>query len=236
MTKLPSSLKAVTVDYRPAFGIDYQHAEQYLIQGKQSRISNPTALDRLRTKRQSLAHLGDIYRWLKDDFTTHSAGGETIGVVTVDQLLVERRLGGCHDHGLVYAAAARELGYPALMARTNSIAWVERFQAGGEQESYVGHVFVEVYLNGRWLLVDATNGWYVKEKYDPANPVIPLRGQVASSSDELYGYYVERKGIDIWSFGIHSPDESFQAMADFARQINLESITYPKCRFQNFME
>jgi transglutaminase-like putative cysteine protease len=223
----------VSADYRLAFGMDYTHPEQYLAQGEQSQISDPTVLDLLRAKERSLAHLGDIYRWLKSEFTAYSAGGRTIGVVTVDQLLAERRLGGCHDHALVYAAVARELGYPALMVRTNSIAWVEQFQAG-EQGPHIGHVFVEVYLDGQWVLIDPTNGWYVEDGYDPADPVIPLKGPIAGSSDEIYGFYVERKGIDIWAFGIHSPAESTQAMDDFARQLDLETIMYPEYTFQRF--
>jgi hypothetical protein len=190
-------------------------------------------LDGLRAEEQSVAHLGVIYRWLKREFTAYAAHGRTIGVVTVDQLLTERQLGGCHDHGLVYAAVARELSYPALMVRTVSIAWVEQFQAG-EKGPHVGHVFVEVYLKGKWVLIDSTNGWYVEEGYDPGDSAIPLRGPIAGSSEEIYGFYVERKGIDTWGFGIHDPAESTQAMDEFAWQLDPKSIVYPEYRFQRF--
>jgi transglutaminase-like putative cysteine protease len=190
-------------------------------------------LDGLRAEEQSLAHLEEIFRWLKREFAVYSAGGRTIGVVTVDQLLADGQLGGCHDQGLVYAAVARELGYPALMVRTVSIAWVERFQAD-EPGPHVGHVFVEVYLDGRWVLIDSTGGWYVEEGYDPTDPVIPLKGQIAGSSDEIYGFHVERKGLDTWGFGIHSPAESTQAMDEFGRQLDLESIVYPEYAFKRF--
>jgi hypothetical protein len=190
-------------------------------------------LDPLHTKEPSLAHLGQIYRWLKREFAAYSAGGQTIGVVTVNELLEDRRLGGCHDHGLVYAAVVRELGYPAVMARTCSIAWVKRFQSG-QKGTHVGHVFVEVFVGNRWVLIDSTNGWYVEKGYDPANPVIALTGNIAGSDDELYGFYVERKGIDTWAFGIHSPKESTQAMDEFARQLDVEAIVYPEYTFQRY--
>jgi hypothetical protein len=222
-----------TIAYQPAFGIDYAHPEKYLAQGEQSQISDPSVLDSLRSDEQSIAHLGDIYRWLKREFEAYRAGGKTIGVVTVDQLLAERRLGGCHDHGLVYAAVARELGYPAVMARTVSIAWVEGFQAG-EKGPHVGHVFVEVYLDGKWVLIDSTNGWYVEDGYDPTDPVIPLKGSIAGSSEEIYGFYVERKGLDTWDFGIHSPAESTQAMDELGGRLDLASIVYPDYEFQHF--
>jgi hypothetical protein len=204
-----------------------------LAQGEQSQIADPTVLDALRAEEQSLAHLGQVYRWLKRDFTRYSAGGRTIGVVTVDELIESRRLGGCHDHGLVYAAVVRELGYPAVMARTSSIAWAKGFQAG-EKGPHVGHVFVEVFVNGRWVLIDSTNGYYVPEGYDPADPVIPITGNIAGTSDEVYGFYVERKGIDTWGFGIHSPQESTQAMDEMAMQLDVEAIVYPEYKILRY--
>lgn len=219
--------------YQPAFGIDYVQPEQYLAQGEQSQISNPEVLDQLRSDEPSLAHLGDIYRWLKSEFTPYSARGSTIGVVTVDQLLEERRLGGCHDHGLVYAAVARELGYPAIMVETVSIAWIGQSQAG-EADSHIGHVFVEVHVDGKWVLIDSTNGWYVEDGYDPADPVIPLKGRIAGSSDETYGFYAQRRGIDTWAFGIRSLAELTQAMDELARRLDLDGIVYPDYRFGRF--
>lgn len=233
-TETPT-LPIVSPDYQLTFGIDYAHPEQYLVQGEQSQISNPEVLDRLRADEPSLTHLGKIYRWLKNEFTAYSAGGSTIGVVTVDQLLEKRRLGGCHDHGLVYAAVVRELGYPAIMIRTVSIAWVEQFQADEEKAKlHIGHVFVEVYVDDKWVLIDSTNGWYVEDGYDPADAIIPLKGNIAGSSKEIYGFYVECKGIDIWAFGIHSPAESTEAMDELARQLNLEDIVYPDYAFRQF--
>jgi hypothetical protein len=224
---------AVSVNYQMAFGIDYARPEEYLAQGEQTQVSNPAALDPLRTEEQSMTHLGDIYCWLQSEFTYNSAGGETIGVVTVDQLLAERQLGGCHDYALVYAAVVRHLGYPAVMADSYSIAWIEQFQAG-EQGLHTGHVFVEVYLGAKWVLVDPTNGWYVENGYDPADPVIPLRGAIAGSSNEICGFHVDRKGSDTWAYGITSVSELTQAMDDLARQLDLEAIAYPEYVFEHF--
>jgi len=187
----------------------------------------------LRRQEQSLAHLGEIYFWIKRQFTTWSAGGKTIGVVTTDQLLTERRLGGCHDWGLVYASVARELGYPAVLVDTASIAWAKQFQSG-EKGPYVGHVFVEVFVAGQWVLVDSTNNWYVENGYDPANPVIPLRGGIAGSTEETSGFYVLRKGIDTWGYGVRNVTELNGLMAESARQLKIEALVYPQYTFQRF--
>jgi hypothetical protein len=229
-TDTPTPL-VVSPDYHPAFGIDYAHPEQYLAQGEQSQISSPEVLNQLRSDQPSFAHLGDIYRWLKREFTPYSARGSTIGAVTVDQLLEERRLGGCHDYGLVFSAVARELGYPAIMVDTVSIAWVGQFQAG-EADSHIGHVFVEVHVDGKWVLIDSTSGWYVDDGYDPANPIIPLKGRIAGTSEETYGFYVDRKGTDTWAYGIHNLPELTQAMDELARRLHLEGIVYPDYTFE----
>jgi hypothetical protein len=214
--------------YHPAFGIDYGHPEKYLAQGEQTRLSNPAMLDTLRRKEQSIAHLGEIYFWIKREFTPWSAGGSTIGVATTDQLFKERRLGGCHDWGLVYASIARELGYPTVMIDTMGIAWAKGFLAG-KKGPYLGHVFVEVFVLGKWVLVDSTNNWYVEENYNPADPIIPLK-----MGDETEGLFVIRKGVDTWGYGIRSNNELTRLMEDSARQLKIETLQFPPYNFQRF--
>jgi hypothetical protein len=230
---IPSTAPASKASYSTTFGIDYAHPEAYVEQGEQSGISDPSQLDELRSDEQGLTHLGDIYRWLKHDFESYAAHGGTIGVVTVDELLAERRLGGCHDTALVYAAVVREMGYPAIMADTASIPWVERSQAS-EAGQHVGHVFVEVHLVDRWILVDPSNGWYVEHGYLPGNPVIPLTIGPAGSNPDIYGCYVLRKGSDSWACGIHSLGDLTEAMDSLASQLDLQTITYPEYTFQRF--
>jgi hypothetical protein len=236
-TPIPTLIPPPTPEftYQPAFGIDYANPEQYLDPGDQTRISSPEMLDQLRSNTKSLSHLRRIFLWKRKKFENYSAGGATIGVVTIDQLLEERRLGGCNDHGLVFASVVRESGYPAVMVFTASIAWMELFQAD-EAEQYIGHVFVEVYLDGKWVLIDSTNGHYVEEDYDPANPVIPLKGAIAGSSEEVYGFYVTHKGIDQWDLGIHSRSDRYAMMDEAADQVVLESLVYPPYTFKNFKQ
>ena len=219
--------------YTTAFGIDYANPEQYLTPGEQTRISSPEVIDHLRSDQKSISHLRRVYLWKKGEFERYSARGATIGVVTVDQLLEERRLGGCNDHGLVFASVVRELGYPAVFVHTNSIAWMELHQAG-KATSHVGHVFVEVYVDGKWVLIDSTNGHYIDEDYDPTNPVIPLKGAIAGSSEEIYGFYVTHKGIDQWNLGIRNMKGLFTDMENVANQVALESLVYPAYTFKHF--
>lgn len=214
--------------YASAFGMDYTKPETFVLPGKQSQLSNPAVINALRDKPKSIAHLGEIYFWIKREFTTWSAGGATIGAVTTDQLFQSRRLGGCHDWGLVYASIARELGYPTAMIDTAGIAWAKGFLAG-KKSPYLGHVFVEVFLNGKWVLVDSTNNWYVETGYDPADPIIPLK-----MGDETEGLFVMRKGLDTWGYGIRSNAELTRLMEESARQLKVDAIKFPPYNWQRF--
>ena len=229
-TALPTRTPTLTASqrYQSAFGIDYGQPEKYLAQGEQTRLSNPKVVDLVRGKTPSIAHLGDIYFWIKREFTPWTAGVSTIGVATTDQLFKERRLGGCHDWGLVYASIARELAYPTVMIDTAGIAWAKRFLAG-QKGPYLGHVFVEVFVAGKWVLVDSTNNWYVEENYDPANLIIPLK-----MGDETEGLFVMRKGVDTWGYGIRSNQELTRLMEESAQQLKVETIQFPPYSFQRF--
>lgn len=229
-TATPSRTPTLTASqlYQPAFGVDYGHPEKYVAQGEQTRLSDPSVINSLRGKAQSIAHLGEIYFWIKREFKTWSAGGSTIGAITTDQLMKERRLGGCHDWGLVYASIARDLGYPVVMIDTAGIAWAKRFLAN-QKGGYAGHVFVEVFVAGKWVLVDSTNNWYVETGYDPANPVIPL-----NMSSETEGLFVMRKGVDTWGYNIRSNNELTRLMEETAAQLKIETIKYPPYSFLRF--
>lgn len=219
--------------YQSAFGMDYGAPEKYLTQGEQTRLSNPKIVDALRGKAPSVAHLGEIYFWIKREFSAYAAGGTLIGKVTTDQLFAERRLSGCHDWGLVYASIARELGYPTVMIDASSIVLARELQAGHKMAWY-GHVFVEVFVNGKWVLVDSTAGWYVENDYDPTNPIIPLKADIPGSDQNTYGYYVMRKGLDTWGYGIRSVDELNKLQSQTGLQLDLKKIAYPPYNFQRF--
>lgn len=213
------------VQYPTAFGINYAHPEWHLAQGEQSQVSSPAVLDSLRGREKGLAQLGEIYQWLVRGFGEYNAGGATHGKVTVDELLASRRLGGCHDYALVYAAVARELGYPALMLETASVEWIERFQKG-DRGVHAGHVFVEVFLIDRWVLIDSTSGYYVHEGYDPTNPAIAEPGKGFYGESPVC-YYVMKKGTDARACGIDSNEENHRVMESFASQVDVTTVTYP---------
>ncbi len=215
--------------YGQTWGVDYGHPEKYLVPGEQSRISSEQTINWLKTKfgqGRGLEGLRDLYLWMRQNFAVYDGGGKTIGKVTIDGLLDTRSMSGCHDFGLVFSAVARYLGYPAVMVDAAGLTWAEQFKAG-KASGYSGHVFVEVYLSSKWILVDSTTGEYVEE-YQPSNPVIPIKKQ------EERGYLAILKGRDTWEYGIKDPSELNRQMESFARSVDLSKVSLPPYEIRSF--
>ena len=71
-------------------------------------------------------------------------------------MMSRRTYGGCADHAAVFGTLARAAGIPTVWVKTMDVDWIEDFRAGRpEAENYRGHVFLEVFLGGRWWLLDA---------------------------------------------------------------------------------
>ena len=200
---------------------DYSNPALYLAPGPQSGISMSAAALRAEIGVSTAADAEElvpaVYRWLTG-FSAGAAGGALIGKTTADGLLKGRHLSGCHDWALLFSSALRRLGYPALMADAAGIRWAREYDGRG---GFSGHVFAEAYLEGRWMLIDANSGRYVRN-YDPRNPVIPLR-----VGDEEAGLYAMFKGPDPQSYGIAGNGDLGEKMKVFASRLPGLALNYP---------
>jgi len=201
---------------------DYSTPALYLSPGPQSGIS--MSADALRaeigvsTSANAEELVPAVYKWMAGGFSASAAGGALIGKTTADGLLKGRYLSGCHDWALLFSSVLRKLGYPALMADAAGIKWAREYDGG---EGFSGHVFAEAYIEGRWMLIDATSGRYVRN-YNPHNPVIPLR-----VGGEDAGLYVMFKGRDPESYGIAGNAGLREKMKAFALRLPGLALSYP---------
>ncbi len=79
---------------------------------------------------------------------------------------------GCASHGLVFANLARACGIPVVYIKSSRHAWIREYVASGKTGSFAGHVFLEVYVDGRWQLLDA-QGMRIWDRYDPRDLELP---------------------------------------------------------------
>jgi len=214
--------------YANKWNIDYDSPVKYLEPGEQSKIASQKTVDMIKSrlgKSSGLEGLKELYLWKQQEFNAYQGGGKLIGKTTIDLLLDKRQLSGCSDDALVFSAVARYLDYPVVMVDTAGLEWAENFKLG-LTTSYVGHVFVEVFVAPNWILVNPTSGEFIME-YDPTNPVIPI-----TSGDEKSGYYAILKGKDMWDYDVKEPDMLKKKLREFAISFEPNEVEMPSYKIE----
>jgi hypothetical protein len=210
--------------------IDYSNPELFLKPGNQSMINEQNAAviqNQIPSVSHDLAGIAAIYSWKNHTFKNYAAGGIYVGKMTVDRLMESRQLSGCHDHGLLLSAVLRKYGFPSIMVDATGIQWAYDY-ARTKRGGFSGHIFVETYLNGRWILINSTSGEYIYE-YNPVSPIIPMKSSVESK-----GYYTLFKGVDPEDYGINDIDKLNAYMKVFAEKTADITLVMPNYKIDRF--
>ena len=90
--------------------------------------------------------------------------------------LLERRPDAIVLTGLTHTPEARQLlrsaGIPAVWVKTMDVEWIWDFKKKRPFGSWSGHVFLEIYLDGKWVLLDpGASRIYVD--YSPHSRILP---------------------------------------------------------------
>lgn len=88
-----------------------------------------------------------------------------------DEILKSGYLISCADTAVVFGALARAAGVPAVWVKAMDADWVRAYR-NGTAKTWVGHVFVEVYLRDKWALVDVSQSM-IYDDYDPKSHLLP---------------------------------------------------------------
>lgn len=89
-----------------------------------------------------------------------------------EQIIEEGTLGGCADHSIIFGALSRACGIPTIWVKTMDYDWIHEFKQYGPIGSWRGHVFLEVYIQNKWVLLDA-QGMTLYEDYDCSSHFFP---------------------------------------------------------------
>lgn len=203
--------------------IDYANPSLHLLSGTQSTLTpeNSAVVDsQIPVPSRDVAGVASIFAWMRRNFVVASAGGATVGKTDVNDLLRDHTLRGCHDWGLLLSTVLRHFGFPAVMVDAAGIDWAEKYRTG-QVTSFVGHVFVEVYLDGRWIVMDSTAGTYAAN-YDYQEPVLPF-----TQSGDSRGHYVLYKGVDPAGYGVTSNEVLTARMREFAQALPGITLFFP---------
>lgn len=200
-----------TIDF--TFGIDYADPGKYLVPGEQSDLAD-YLVDHVSSimgpPADSISYVLRVCDWINRTFSFENAGGAMMGVNTVDELYAIKKFYGCHSAALIISSTLRELGFPAVMIETASVKWAYEYRAGNAQY-FVGHVMSEIFVEGKWVLLDNNGTWV--ENYDPQNPFIPVRKHPTPS------YFVYAKGTDVWDYTGRDEEFTHREMVFFSDNI-----------------
>ena len=89
-----------------------------------------------------------------------------------DDVMREKTYGGCADQGVVCGVLLKGAGIPTVWVKTMDVAWIWDFKKGRPFTSWSGHVFLEVFINGKWSLLDP-GGKTLYQDYSPKMRILP---------------------------------------------------------------
>ena len=194
--------------------VDYKKLETFLVNGEQTKANSEikTIAAQFNNKKD-ISTLQEIFRWTSKNL--RYGPGEKFGR-TSTQIIGSRIATGCTDYGLAFATLAREKGIPTVFVQTARIDWIQDLVSGSSQANSIrGHILVEVFVDGKWYLVDSTAGKLFLD-YDKDN---------MSLCD---GYYTFAKSIEVWDSGVLDERENSQAMRTLFRDFDATLYENPK--------
>jgi hypothetical protein len=152
----------------------------------------------------TLATISEICYWIKDNLSiAQDPAGQTLFARHINEILESRKVAGCHDIGVVFAALARARGLTVNYMQTFNIEDIQNYQRNPQSIGAAsGHVFCDVWLDDHWVLVDPGAPCYY-EGYDLNNKYFP-------GVKVIY-----KKGLDSWDIGI----KSFSDMTKATREV-----------------
>lgn len=141
------------------------------------------------------ATLASIYQWMHRNLKYDERAAYTWR--TMDEMLAARTYGGCADHAAVFGTLARAAGIPTIWVKTMDVTWIEAFRAGrSDVSSGSGHVFLEVWLDGRWALLDA-QAMLLYRDYDVSARILPGNRFAYDKGDDPFALVLSCRW-DLW--------------------------------------
>jgi hypothetical protein len=78
----------------------------------------------------------------------------------------------CADRAVALGTLLRAMGVPTVWVKSMEFGWIREMASGKDITSYRGHVFLEVFLEGKWQLFDPV-AMTVYAQYDPRVHLMP---------------------------------------------------------------
>jgi hypothetical protein len=163
-----SSLRAT----EPQVGsIQYDQPSKYLAfpdsLGERAAI---TAQASLLKRDSSLETIRNVLNWM--DRNLKYDAQKAYAWRNYDDVIREKTYGGCADQGIVCGVLLKGAGIPAVWVKTMDVGWIWDFKKGRPFQSWSGHVFLEVHVDKKWMLLDPGANLIYRD-YSPQARILP---------------------------------------------------------------
>jgi hypothetical protein len=153
--------------------IDYAHPEKYT--ALPASLGNPQSVKKLAATLpqgpRDEDKLRGALRWFRAYFKHDPHAPE--GWKDFDQRRGPGLFAGCADNAVIVGTLTLALGLPTVWVKTLDVDWIREYKADPSQPwGGRGDVFLEVFADKRWRLVDASEA-VIYDDYDPSATILP---------------------------------------------------------------
>ncbi|QDT44611.1 Transglutaminase-like superfamily protein [Gimesia alba] len=156
----------------PVFdAIDYATPSKYLVVpdslGNQAEIAAQALKLKGKSDRKTVLNVLD---WMTG--TLKYKADEAYHWRNYDTVVKEGCYGGCADYAIVCGVLLKRAGIPTVWVKTMDVLWIWDLKQGRPFQTWSGHVFLEVYLDKQWVLLDP-GARKLYPGYSPQSRILP---------------------------------------------------------------
>lgn len=157
---------------QPVFdAIDYASPSQYLVVA--DSLGDREAIAKLATElkgSESRKTLENVLAWIDSNLKYDQKLAYEWR--DFDTVVSQRCYGGCADQAIVCGALLQSAGIPTVWVKTMDVEWIWDFKKKRPFTTWSGHVFLEIFLDGKWVLLDPVAS-IIYTDYSPKSRILP---------------------------------------------------------------
>lgn len=168
-----------------------QQEKKWVRSGQQTKMTPEIKnLAKILKGRDQFDTIFNIFKWIKGNLKFVKSWEwrrQNLRKRTAQEIIKSRKVSGCGDKAVIFAVLARANDIPAKIVETLEEEWL----IAKVSSPVSGHVFVDVFINGKWIIADPTIG----------NLGIGYNWPLGKR------FVIYKKGLDSWNIGIKKLDD-----------------------------
>lgn len=154
--------------------IDYANPSKYLQITSQLELDDETKkyADENFNDAKDITTIRQIMRHILNEYRDNNVASATDLDLIARDIVKQGYATGCTQFATLFQALCEYKGIPTVVVETLDLDWINSVNGStGNINKILGHVYVECFVNGKWILIDPTSARLV-ENYAPGKQVI----------------------------------------------------------------